>query len=237
MSLIIVHDTETDGFSDVDNIVTEYAAVAFDAEIEQPIGFFSVLIDHGRPIPQKITELTGIDNALLQKYGVKPDVAVKRILAFHKRYEIDYFMAHNEPFDRKMVQALTKEKLNPKKGFICTQRDFEHNANNNKLGTLSEHYKINHGFAHRAMTDTMACLAVGLKAGLLDFLGKPSEEKVEVRIKVPYGFNDQARMIGFYWSGNNTTKHHYRKIKKSQLNEVLEQVKKNKFQLLETVGV
>lgn len=243
MSLIVVHDTETTGFSEVDDVVTEYAAIAFDAEVEQPVGFFSVLIDHGVEITPKITELTGITNALLKKYGVDPETAVKRILAFQKRYSIDYYMAHNEPFDRKMVQALLKQKLEPKKGFICTQRDFTHSAANNKLPTLAEHYKIKTGVAHRAMPDSMTCLGVGLAAGLLEFLGKTPEEKIEIRIKLPYdpdnfdANNARAREIGFYWAGNKITKHHYRQVKKSQLNEVLDLVKKNKFQLLETVSV
>lgn len=238
MSLIIVHDVETTGFSDVDDHVTEYGAVAFDAEIEMPVGFFSVLINHGVPIPQKITELTGIDNALLDKYGVKPELAIKRINKFHSRYEIDYFMAHNEPFDRKMTQALLGKKLTPKKGFICTQRDFSHPTANNKLVTLSEHYKIKHGFAHRAMTDVMACLGVGIAAGLYSYLGKPKEELVEIRIKCPYDFKDQAREAGFYWAGNNVTKHFYRQVKKSKLDEVVKAVKRNNnFTFLEVVDV
>ncbi len=247
MSLIMVHDTETTGFSDVSNVVTEYAAIAFDANVGSPVGFISVLIDHGVPIPAKITELTGIDNALVEKYGVKPDVAVKRIEKFHSRYNIDYFMAHNEPFDRKMTNALLKKKLAPLKGFICTQRDFTHQKineaapENNKLPTLTKYYGITHGFGHRAMPDTMACLAVGLSGGLMDFLGKPKEENVEVRILLPYdppnfdANNKRARDIGFYWAGKGT-KHHYASIKKSKLDETLKKVADNKdFKLLEVV--
>lgn len=242
MPLIVVHDCETTGFSEVDNVVTEYAAIAFDSDIEQPIGFLSVLIEHNVIIPPHITELTGIDNALLKKYGVPKENAVKRILKFYDRYKIDYIMAHNEPFDRKMTKALLNG-FEPDVKRICTQRDFNHKAVNNKLTTLSEHYKISHGFAHRAMTDAMACLAVGIKGGLYAFLGKPVESKVEVRIKLPYdpdnftANNARAREIGFYWAGNKVTKHHYRQINKSQLNEVLDLVKKHKFAVLETVEI
>lgn len=246
MALILAHDTETTGFSEVSSVVTEYASIAFDTELKMPVGFMSVLIDHGVPIPAKITELTGIDNALLAKYGVKKEMAVKRIMKFYSRFpNATHMMAHNEPFDRKMTKALLGGYEIPNIKRICTQRDFIHQIaeekppENNKLPTLSRYYKINHGFAHRAMTDTMACLGVALAAGLYEFLGEKEEEKVEIRIKLPYdppnfdANNVRARSIGFYWSGDKSKNYHFSQIKKSRLDETLKKLEGHKdFKLL-----
>ena len=89
----IVLDTETTGLNPARDKVLEIGA----ARIEQGrvVETFETLIDTGVPIPERITELTGITDAM-QAEGKKTEEAFREFFDFCKDLPI---LGHNITFD------------------------------------------------------------------------------------------------------------------------------------------
>ncbi len=89
-----VFDFETTGFNagGGDTIIEIGAVLIKNGEI---IDRFDELIDPGRPLPKKITEITSITDAML-KGKANEEEAVKRFIEFFKDYPM---VAHNAKFD------------------------------------------------------------------------------------------------------------------------------------------
>lgn len=92
-----VVDLETTGGSPGGSRITEIGAVRVQGL--RPIARFSTLVDPGCPIPAVVTEITGIDDALVA--GQPPiEVALERFAAFAGQ---DVIVAHNAPFDLRFL--------------------------------------------------------------------------------------------------------------------------------------
>lgn len=92
-----VVDLETTGGSPGRSKVTEIGAVRIEGM--RISDRFTTLVDPGRPIPEMITRLTGIDDGLVEG---APDIAeaLERFIAFARQ---DVLVAHNAPFDLRFL--------------------------------------------------------------------------------------------------------------------------------------
>lgn len=100
---IVVFDIETTGFSPVTNEIIEIGAVKIrNGEITDR---FSVFVKPSKPIPNKIAELTGINNEL-----VEDDEAINVILpGFLEFVEGSILVAHNSSFDISFIKEAAKK--------------------------------------------------------------------------------------------------------------------------------
>lgn len=101
-----VFDLETTGFNagGADSIIEIGAVLIKNGEI---IDRFDELINPGRPLPKKITELTDITDEMLQDKDNEENV-VKRFIKFFKNYPM---VAHNAKFDTSFLE-MAYEKYN-----------------------------------------------------------------------------------------------------------------------------
>ena len=101
-----VFDLETTGFNagGADSIIEIGAVLIKDGKI---IDRFDELINPGRLLPEKITELTGITDEMLENKDSEENV-VKRFLSFAKDYPL---IAHNAKFDTSFIE-MAFEKYN-----------------------------------------------------------------------------------------------------------------------------
>ncbi len=99
-----VFDLETTGFNagGGDTIIEIGAVLIKNGEI---IERFDELIDPGRPLPKRITEVTSITDAMLKGKGNEEN-AVKRFLEFAKDYPL---VAHNAKFDVSFIEMAFKK--------------------------------------------------------------------------------------------------------------------------------
>ncbi len=147
-----VIDIETTGLSPVEDRITEVAAQK--VRNHQVIGSFETLIFPGCPVPQVVTQLTGIRTAMLKDAPLWHEIAGQiaefidgEILIGHNIKEFDSLFL-NDGFSRVM-------KKTPKFELIDTleiARNLLPSFENHKLKTITEAFNIQTTH-HRAMVD------------------------------------------------------------------------------------
>ncbi|MEE1199567.1 MAG: PHP domain-containing protein, partial [Christensenellales bacterium] len=150
----VVLDVETTGLNTYTDAIIEIGAVRFEKGVE--VAEFSELIDPERPLPDKITEITGITTPMLRgKRTLKqamPDFArfcqgavlVAHNAAFDMAFFRRAFDLIGQPFDFTTLDTLALSR-NQYPGF-----------RNHKLGTLCKNFGISLTNAHRAVHDARA---------------------------------------------------------------------------------
>lgn len=148
--------------------VTEIGAVLWDTRINTPVRFYSELINERDKLPltEEVIELTGIDEQLLEEYGLRHDeikLALERLSLLMKK--ADYLMAHNgEKYDKPMLNAMYNRYgvEMPKKLWIDSQNDIEFppKITHKSMAALEHAHGFINPFPHRAVTDVLSMLKV-----------------------------------------------------------------------------
>lgn len=147
----IVFDLETTGFSPRFDEITEIGAVKI--EKGRIVSRFSTFVNPGRPIPEKIVELTGITDDMV-KDAPKIDEILPEFEAFIGE---GILVAHNATFDSRFLEFRRPEK--PRYATIDTlllSQCLPISVKNYKLGTLAKRFGISLNGAHRAVNDAEA---------------------------------------------------------------------------------
>lgn len=170
MSKILFLDLETTGFSRQWDYIIELAAVVWDETTKQVVNQFHEYIKPGKPIPAKVTELTGITNEQVAKCRREFDVLAD-FCEFVALSDVTKIVGHNcKAFDLGFIrEKCTKYKLGwddssmeiidtlamaralNKSGKISTE--------NCKQPTLADFFHIEYE-AHSAINDVEALIKI-----------------------------------------------------------------------------
>ena len=153
----IAFDLETTGLNPSDSFIIEFGGVRF--VNGQPQDRLSILIQPPIPIPQNITELTGIDNQAVADAPALEDVA-QEIINFLGDLPL---VAHNINFDAPFLQYHIQEVFsnynlsNPLYDSLLLAKmvRYDHSAFN--LSAVAQLTGVNLSHAHRAEDDALAC--------------------------------------------------------------------------------
>ncbi len=176
----VVFDTETTGLDPNADALTEIGAVLVEdgAIVEGERGRFGTFVDPGRPIPPRITELTGITDAMVAG-APGPDEAVRRFREFCGDAVL---VAHNAAnFDMLFLRraaAHAGEAL--PNTFIDTLpmgQALYPGLHNYKLDTLNKHLELPPFGHHRAVDDAAALARIFEK--MLEDLGHKGIDRLE----------------------------------------------------------
>jgi len=161
-----VVDVETTGGSpDRGHRITEIAVVEIrDGLIAED---FQTLINPGRPIPPRVSELTGITDEMV-RYAPYFDEVAEDLCAW---IEDRVFVAHNVSFDWRFISAELGDAIGyvPRVPRLCTVqlvRRFAPELQRRNLDSITTHYGIPVHARHRAFGDALATARVLLR--LLD---------------------------------------------------------------------
>ncbi|MEN3971400.1 3'-5' exonuclease [Sphingomicrobium sp. XHP0235] len=97
----VVYDLETTGLNPAKHEIIEIGAIRVHRETDLHDTFTTLVMPKGR-ISSRITEITGINRAMIKKDGISPD---KALAAFRDFVGDLPMVAFNAPFDRKMLEA------------------------------------------------------------------------------------------------------------------------------------
>lgn len=152
----ICFDIETTGLSANCDKITEIGAVK--VENGQITNTFSTFANPGMPIPAKITELTGITDAMV-KDAPSQSEAVSAFLEFAGD---NVLVAHNAPFDtsfiRKACENMNREYNYTSIDTVAISRAILTDIKNCKLDTVAKYLRLG-DFNHHRATDDAEMLA------------------------------------------------------------------------------
>ena len=147
-------DIETTGLSPERDSIIEIGAVKYKGGEEA--GEFSCLINICRPLPARITELTGITDEMLSR-GCGEKAAVKEFLAFAK--DMPVLLGHNIGFDYSFIKtAAVRYGMEFERQALDTlqfAKKLHPELESRSLSALCAHYGIVQKRAHRAVDDAV----------------------------------------------------------------------------------
>lgn len=150
-------DLETTGLKASSEEIIEYGAVR--VRNGTPAEELTILVRCTKPIPETITELTGIQEKDLET-GTEPKQALKIFLDFIGK---DTLIGHNITFDMDFLRATCKRLDAPIPTNRCVDlaalaRRKLYRIQNYKLVTLAQYFQLAEKVEHRALSD---CRLIG----------------------------------------------------------------------------
>lgn len=171
----VVFDIETTGFSYLRDKITEIGAVKIKNGFI--VDRFSRLVNPECEIPERITEITGISNKMVENEPTI-DIVIKEFYDFCKS---SVLVAHNAEFDKSFIRKNMIDnglEFNfPNIDTLKLARATVENIKNYKLGTLAKNFGVNLVNAHRAVNDAEATAEIFMI--LMDGLKKQGVEKFD----------------------------------------------------------
>lgn len=204
---VIVLDTETTGLDSKNEKVIELAmlSVLVDTATGLPVGPVAVyesFEDPGKPIPQQITEITGIDDSMVR--GMRIDDAAVTALV----QAADVVVAHNAGFDRPFVEARFPVFAGKAWGCSFLGIDWKKEGSGSaKLAFLASERGWFYD-AHRAQVDCHALLQVlaaplaNGQTGLARLMAGLGQTRYKLRATgAPFEAKDKLKARGYRWDG------------------------------------
>ncbi|PUE47843.1 DNA polymerase III subunit epsilon [Limnohabitans sp. 2KL-1] len=204
---VIVLDTETTGLDSKSEKIIELAmlSVLVDSATGLPVGpvtIYESFEDPGKPIPPQITEITGIDDSMVQGQRID-DAAVTAMVA-----QADLVVAHNAGFDRPFVEA--RWPVFAGKAWGCSFQGIDWKKEGSGSAKL-EFLASERGWfydAHRAQVDCHALLQVLAspladgQTGLSRLLAGAGQTRYKLRATgAPFEAKDKLKSRGYRWDG------------------------------------
>ena len=225
MAIICGVDLETTGLDAEKDQVTEIGAVLWDTELNAPIKFFNKLLRINGSVPVDIVKLTGIDDALLEKYGESPTKAWDAFWEFQE--EADMLLAHNAPFDRGFIEECCDGMKGRPWIDSCVDVEYPESISTRKLTHLAAEHGFVNPFAHRAMTDVLTMLQLVSRYDWDQVIENAKTPNVTMRAMVSYEQNQKAKGCGYRWDG--TKKIWVKQVKEHRIDQEIEKCKELGF--------
>lgn len=183
--------------------IIEIGGVAWDTELQMPVRMVSEFVDAGVEISAETTELTGITNDIVERYGIGSDRAMGLVNGLIS--EADYVIAHNcaiydLPLYKATVARLGVEEID--KLWIDSRTDivFPPSITTRNLKHLAAEHSFLPGFSHRAVFDVMTMFRIASMYDWDKTIARAKEPTVFVQALVDFKTNQKAKDFRFFWN-------------------------------------
>jgi DNA polymerase-3 subunit epsilon len=204
-------DTETTGLDPRTHEIIELAMVPFRYGLDGVV--YEILVPfHGfrqpaEPIPPEVTELTGIDDAMVAGKSIDIKSVTSAVAP------VDLVIAHNATFDRRFLERFCPTFST--KPWACSMSEVDWKAEGHESAKLAG-LAAGAGFfydKHRATNDCLAAielLAEPLPKSGVTGLTKLLERARQPRWRIwaqnsPFAMKDKLKARGYRWSGDDST--------------------------------
>lgn len=193
----ICFDLETTGFNAKSDKIIEIGAARVKNNVIQDE--FCTFVDPKIPVPERITEVTGITSDMV-KGAPTEDIAIKNFIDFCKDSPV--LVAHNANFDVSFIKAATK-RLGIDFSFtyvdtVPMSRALIMSIKNHKLDTVAKFLKIPEFNHHRASDDARALAYILIE--LLKIASKNKNISTLQEINTSLAGNDAKKAISHHMS-------------------------------------
>jgi DNA polymerase III epsilon subunit family exonuclease len=160
---IVIIDFETTGFKGREDDIIEIGALKFSTLDFKVIDTYQTFIKIDKPLPQKIIEITHINDGMLRSHGISREEAAQNL--FHFIPEDAMICGYNIMFDLSFFETLMQKYV--KKDYIINHdvldvltifRDLSTTAH--KLSDAVLYYQVTTPNTHRALDDVIATFEV-----------------------------------------------------------------------------
>jgi len=229
-------DLETTGLDTANDRIIELGAVLWETDTKRPlvtIGVFLYDKTYPKLLPV-ITELTGIDQSMLDEFGTDPKKNFEWLEGFVSKHHPDYIVAHNgENFDKPLFLAeLRRNNVDAPNlttiPWIDTKADLPHTKEpgSNQLKHLAMDAGFVNPFAHRAVFDVLTMLRVLSDHDIQKVIECSKIPFVVVRAIVSYDDRQLAKDHRFMWENIGDMKYPKMWVKRIK-EDKLEQLRKD----------
>lgn len=198
MSLILGFDVETTGLDVQNDDVIEVGMVLWNIEQRRPVRASGFLVKTAKAIPEEVTKVNGLTNALLDQAGLDQAAALQLVLKWVSLAEA--FCAHNgRRFDKPVFEAWCKRhsKGAPERVWIDTMLDLP--VSGHQLQHMAADQGFLNPFPHMAVTDVLTMLRIMDGFGAETALENAKLPEMTVRAVVGFKDNQKAKNRGYRW--------------------------------------
>lgn len=188
--------------------IKEIGAVLYDWNLKRPLKMISEFIyeeDHP-PSPQELVDLTGITDDMCKEYGISLSSGLHLLSTLMSR--ADFVLAHNgNSFDKPVLEAEYGRcgYMMPQLHWIDSKTDvpYPSHVKTRKLVHLCAEMGFVNPFAHRALFDALSTLNVVKNFDMEEVIAISKEPTVRLVAEVSFAEKDKAKVLGYYWDGEN----------------------------------
>lgn len=200
--LVLGLDLETSGLDPLRDEMIEIAAVVWDCDRQLPLKIYNEMIQVDRPLPEEITQLTGISDQDLANWGVSSLEALLNLESLTRK--CSFIVAHNgREFDQLFIQKYLQmhPDLQIQIPWIDTLTDipYPEDMKTRKLSYLAAEHGFLNPFPHRSLFDVLTMMKVFSQYPLQDILNLSQSPMVRIIAQVSFEERDKAKAMGFRW--------------------------------------
>lgn len=197
--ILLSLDFETTGLDKEKDRITEVGAVLWSTNFNRAMETTSYFVDAGVPIPKEITELTGINAAMLKKFGYSENDAMDLLIEMAE--QADAYVGQNViQFDKIFFENTTYRlgKPVPEKLWIDTRTDLP-GVESKSLSYMACDAGFLNPFPHNAVADCLTVLRLVSKFPIEDVVARAKQPNVVVQGLQDRDHNDDAKKLKFLW--------------------------------------
>jgi len=207
--ILLSIDFETSGLDPEKNEITEVGAVLWSTSFHRAMETASYFIQTSAPLSKEITDLTGINSAMLTKFGYPQEIAYENLEDMIE--QADAFVGQNViRFDKRFLEAWAKKngKTIPEKLWIDTRTDLP-GVKSKHLGYMAADAVdpatgrpcgFLNPFPHNAVSDCLTVLRLIDMHPIDAVVARAKQPTVVLQSHQERQDNGAAKKLGFVWN-------------------------------------
>lgn len=210
-------DFESTGLDPSTDRITEVGAILYSTSLDQALETAGFLVNPEMPIPAEVTKLTGINNAMVKKFGLESKHALQKLLAMIE--SADALVGQNIlRFDMLFLNAWAareKEKV-PGRLVIDTRTDLP-GVESKHLNYMAADAGFLNPFPHRAVADCMTVLRLVAMHNIDDVVALAKEPTIVLLSQASIDERHLCKARKYQW--NPDFKVWWKALKQSQVSK------------------